>query len=141
MFTPKYPWRQIKASVRLFGGRINQLFSAAVALGILSVLSAMVMTEPRIYYAMSKDSVFFPLFGRLNSDRKTPAFSIFFAGGHWPAPLVFILCNLWIILFSIKSRPVAALVGFVTIAAGGITYALFNRLPKPKVLQPLRNEF
>lgn len=172
-----------KAAAQLFGGRINRLFSAAVALGIMSVLSAMVMTGPRVYYAMSRDGVFFPLFGRLNSDRKTPASSIFLQAaiavgmvlsasfetlliyigftlslfatlavvglvkmrlqrreavglrrrwGYWSAPLVFILCNLWIILFSIKSRPVAALVGLVTIAAGAGVYALFDRYLMPR---------
>ena len=172
-----------KAAVQLFGSRINRLFSGAVALGILSVLSAMVMTGPRIYYAMSKDGTFFPLFGKLNSDRKTPASSIFLQAaialgmvlsasfetlliyigftlslcatlavvglirlrlqhrdtaevrrrwGYWSAPLIFILCNLWIILFSIKSRPVAALVGLVTIGMGLGSYALFNRILKPR---------
>jgi APA family basic amino acid/polyamine antiporter len=171
-----------KAAVHLFGGQISRLFSGAVALGILSVLSAMVLTGPRIYYAMSKDGVFFPIFGRLNASRKTPASSIFLqaaiaAGmvlsasfetlliyigftlslfatltvigmmrlrikrgaedkgyrtwGYPVPPLVFILCNLWIILFSIKSRPVAALIGLATIGSGIAVYAFFGRLQKP----------
>jgi APA family basic amino acid/polyamine antiporter len=37
----------------------------------------MILTGPRVYYAMSKDGVFFELFGRVNQKYKTPAFSIF----------------------------------------------------------------
>ncbi|MFH0730720.1 MAG: amino acid permease [Pseudomonadota bacterium] len=166
------------AAIHLFGGHVSRIFSGAVALGILSVLSAMVMTGPRIYYAMSKDGVFFPIFGKLNSTRKTPASSIFlqaaiavvmvlsasfetlliyigftlslFASltviglmrirsrssdaekgyktwGYPVTPLVFIGCNLWIILFSIKSRPVTALIGLGTIGVGILVYAFFQR--------------
>ena len=172
-----------RAAVRLFGERVSRFFSGAVALGILSVLSAMIMTGPRIYYAMSKDGVFFPVFGRLNSAHKTPASSIFlqaaiaavmvlsasfealliyigftlslFAAltvvglmrirlkhgtdgryyrtwGYPVTPLVFILCNLWIILFSIKSRPAAALTGLGTVAAGLVAYFFFDRFPQLK---------
>lgn len=65
------------AAAALFGSGTSRLFSAAVALGLLSVLSAMIVTGPRIYYAMSRDGLFFGVFGRLSMDRKTPAHSIF----------------------------------------------------------------
>ena len=166
-----------KAAVRLFGGQVSAIFSGAVALGILSVLSAMIMTGPRIYYAMAKDDVFFPIFGRLDPARKTPASSIFLQAaiavamvltasfealliyigftlslfacltviglmrvrmrsgteakqystwGYPVTPLLFIVCNLWIILFSIKSRPSAALIGLGTIVAGIVAYTFFH---------------
>lgn len=66
-----------KSALFLFGGNIGNYFSGAVALGVLSVLSAMIMTGPRVYYAMSKDSIFFERFGRLDRIRRTPASSIF----------------------------------------------------------------
>jgi APA family basic amino acid/polyamine antiporter len=167
-----------KAAVSLFGATVSRFFSGAVALGILSVLSAMIMTGPRIYYAMSRDGVFFPVFGRLNAAHKTPASSIFLqaaiavlmvlsasfetlliyigftlslfasltviglmrirmkspggeAGyrtwGYPVTPLVFVLCNLWIIVFSIKSRPVTALIGLGTIGLGMMIYVFFNQ--------------
>ena len=37
----------------------------------------MIMTGPRVYYAMSKDGLFFELFGKLDKIHKTPAYSIF----------------------------------------------------------------
>ncbi|MCI5222982.1 MAG: amino acid permease [Candidatus Electrothrix sp. AR4] len=70
-----------KAAVGLFGENVSRFFSGAVALGLLSVVSAMVMTGPRIYYAMAKDGVFFSIFGKLNPLHHTPASSIFLQAG------------------------------------------------------------
>ncbi len=70
-----------KAAIGLFGDNISRFFSGAVALGLLSVVSAMVMTGPRIYYAMAQDGVFFPLFAQLNPLHHTPASSIFLQAG------------------------------------------------------------
>jgi APA family basic amino acid/polyamine antiporter len=70
-----------KAAVGLFGENISRYFSGAVALGLLSVVSAMVMTGPRIYYAMAQDGVFFSVFGKLNPLHHTPASSIFLQAG------------------------------------------------------------
>lgn len=64
------------SAASLFGTGISRLFSGAVSLGLLSVVSAMVMTGPRIYYAMSRDSIFFHRFGRLSAERHTPAAAI-----------------------------------------------------------------
>jgi len=148
-----------KSAVSLFGENISRYFSGAIAVGILSALSAMVMTGPRVYYAMSKDGIFFELFGRVSKVRKTPAYSIFLQAGiaiilvvtasfdklllyigftlslftmmtvagmviiriknpspgntygsfGYPVtPLLFILGNLWIIYYSVESRPVTS---------------------------------
>ena len=170
-----------KSASALFGAGISRLFSGAVALGLLSVLSAMILTGPRIYYAMARDGLFFEMFGRLGGNRSTPARSIslqaaiavvlvvsasfdslllyigftlsLFAmlavaglmrvrrqrplsGGTYRTfgypftPLLFILGNLWIIVFSIKSRPVTALFGLGTIGLGILAYLFFNRRHK-----------
>ncbi len=60
----------------LLGENIGKYFGGAIAIGILSALSAMILTGPRVYYAMSRDGVFFKLFGLVNQKYKTPAFSI-----------------------------------------------------------------
>lgn len=67
-----------ESATSLFGKNIGQYFSGAIAIGILSVLSAMIMAGPRVYYAMAKDGVFFELFGKVNRLHRTPAYSIFF---------------------------------------------------------------
>jgi len=166
-----------KSAVSLFGDEISKYFCGAIALGLLSVLSAMIMTGPRVYYAMSKDRVFFGLFGKVNKVRRTPAYSIFLQAGiaivmvvtasfdklllyigftlslsavftvvgmvmirikkpalvtrystfGYPVtPLLFILGNLWIIYFSIKSRPVTSLFGLGTIGIGLLVYLYFR---------------
>jgi len=61
----------------LFGENIGKYLGAAIAIGILSALSAMILTGPRVYYAMSKDGVFFELFARVHKKYKTPACAIF----------------------------------------------------------------
>jgi APA family basic amino acid/polyamine antiporter len=65
-----------ESAASLFGGHISKYFAGAIAIGLLSVLSAMIMTGPRVYYAMSKDGVFFGLFGKVNGLRRTPAYAI-----------------------------------------------------------------
>lgn len=166
-----------ESAIALFGRNIGQFFAAAIAVGLLSVLSAMIMTGPRVYYAMARDGVFFELFGRVNSLHRTPAHSILLQGGlaalliltasfdalllyigftlslsatltvigmirlrfssprlnrpyrtfGYPlTPLLFIAGNLWIICFSIASRPITALLGLGTIGAGGVVYSCFR---------------
>ena len=166
-----------KSAVSLFGNAISKYFSAAIAIGLLSVLSAMIMTGPRVYYAMSKDGVFFELFGKVNKVHRTPAYSIFLQAGiaiimvitasfdklllyigftlslfamltvlgmmvlrlrepyllrnyktfGYPVtPLLFILGNLWIIYFSIKSRPIVSFLGLGTVGLGILVYFYFR---------------
>ncbi|MFP4428795.1 MAG: APC family permease [Desulfovermiculus sp.] len=70
-----------KSARLLFGATAGRLLSLAVALGILSAVSAMIMTGPRIYYAMSRDGVFFTRLAKLDAERRTPACSIALQGG------------------------------------------------------------
>lgn len=65
----------------LFGDGASRWLSFAVAIGILSAVSAMIMTGPRIYYAMSKDRVFFTRLAQVNPRRHTPAWSIVLQAG------------------------------------------------------------
>jgi APA family basic amino acid/polyamine antiporter len=165
-----------KSAISLFGGDISKYFSGAIAIGLLSVLSAMIMAGPRVYYAMSRDGLFFGLFGKVNKARRTPAHAIFLQAGiaiimvitasfdklllyigftlslfamltvagmvrlriRQPAltksyrtpgypltPLLFILGNIWIIYFSIRSRPITSLFGLGTIGLGIVVYCYF----------------
>ncbi|MDY7039093.1 MAG: amino acid permease, partial [Thermodesulfobacteriota bacterium] len=170
-----------KSAVSLFGGDMSKYFSGAIAVGILSVLSAMIMTGPRVYYAMAKDGVFFELFGKVNSLHRTPVYAIFLQAvtavimvitasfdklliyigftlsicamltvvgmvvlrikepglakdyktfGYPVTPSLFILGNLWIIYFSIKSRPITSLFGLATIGLGLLVYLYFGKKEK-----------
>ena len=67
----------LTSATALFGKDVGKYLGAAIAIGILSALSAMILTGPRVYYAMSKDGVFFELFARVHKKYKTPACAIF----------------------------------------------------------------
>lgn len=69
------------SAVSLFGHGVSRYFSGAIAIGLLSVLSAMIMAGPRVYYAMSRDGVFFHRLGKVSSKRRTPAYAIFLQAG------------------------------------------------------------
>lgn len=176
------------AGAHLFGSGIARWLNGAIAIGLLSVLSAMILAGPRVYYAMAKDGIFFSQVGKVNRVRHTPAHAIglqaaiaivmivsaaydklliyigftlslfavltvlglmrlrFKDGSHPSAyrtwgypltPLVFILGNLWIIYFSISSRPAPVLWGLATIAAGVGTYLYFSRFRTPQSAGPL----
>jgi len=167
-----------KSATFLFGDHVSRFFTGAIALGLLSVLSAMIMAGPRVYYAMAKDGVFFELFGKVNKLHKTPAHAIFLQAGiamimvatasfdklliyigftlslcacltvvgmillrlrqpglkreyktpGYPVtPILFVLGNLWIIYFSIKSKPIASLIGLGTIGIGLLVYLCFRK--------------
>ena len=65
-----------KTAEKIFGGKLSFLFTAGITLGLLSVLSAMIIVGPRVYYAMARDGVFFKVFSRVHPEKKTPIFSI-----------------------------------------------------------------
>ncbi|MGO8819754.1 MAG: APC family permease [Desulfomonilaceae bacterium] len=167
-----------KSAVALFGQDVSKYFSAAISLALLSVLSAMIMTGPRVYYAMARDNVFFHSLGKIDTAHGTPAYSIFLQGavavamvvtasfdklliyigftlsiftslaviglirarqrrspsrpgyttpGYPVTPIVFILGNLWTIYFSVMSRPITSLWGFLTVASGVLVFFFFQR--------------
>jgi len=66
------------AAVALFGSRGGGLFSAIMAVGLLSCVSAMVIVGPRVYYAMAKDGCFFPGAARLHPRWLTPVQAILY---------------------------------------------------------------
>ena len=70
-----------KAALALFGPRISQLFAAAIALGLLSLISAMMMTGPRVYLAMAKDGLFFHSISQLSPHTHTPGNAILLQAG------------------------------------------------------------
>jgi APA family basic amino acid/polyamine antiporter len=166
-----------KSAAALFGAGMGTYFSGAIAFALLSVLSAMIMAGPRIYYAMSRDGLFFRLFGTVSKARKTPSYSIFLQGaiaigmvitasfdklllyigftlslfamlavislmrlrtarvregggyrtfGYPVTPLVFILGNLWIIYWTVNSRPATVFWGLATIGTGAVVYLFFR---------------
>ena len=66
------------SATALFGERVGALFSAVMALALVSALSAMVIAGPRVYYAMANDGCFFSDAARIHPRWQTPARSILY---------------------------------------------------------------
>ncbi len=64
------------AAISLFGVKIGSIFSGAITVCLLSVISAMIMTGPRVYYAMARDNAFPRWFGSVNPKHTTPGKAI-----------------------------------------------------------------
>jgi APA family basic amino acid/polyamine antiporter len=68
------------AASRLFGPEIAGIFSALMALGLLSTVNAMVTVGPRVYYAMAKNRAFFRSAALVHPRWHTPVVAILAQG-------------------------------------------------------------
>jgi APA family basic amino acid/polyamine antiporter len=67
-----------QAGEALFGRVGGQVFSAVVIVTVLGSLAGIVMSAPRVYYAMARDGLFFPAAARLHPRFGTPALAVSF---------------------------------------------------------------
>ncbi|HYO62960.1 MAG TPA: amino acid permease [Pyrinomonadaceae bacterium] len=65
-----------QAGEALFGRVGGQVFSAAVVVSVLGSLAGVVMSAPRVYFAMARDGLFFQAAARLHPRFGTPALAI-----------------------------------------------------------------
>lgn len=63
-----------------WGTRTSLLISAVILTSILGATNGMIMTAPRVYYAMARDGIFFRSFGKLSKSFQVPVFSIIMQG-------------------------------------------------------------
>jgi APA family basic amino acid/polyamine antiporter len=68
------------SAANLFGPRVGGLFSALMALSIMSTVSAEVTIGPRVYYAMAKNRAFFSAAARVDPRWHTPVNAIIAQG-------------------------------------------------------------
>lgn len=169
-----------KAAISLFGEKTGSLFSTAITICLMSAISAMIMTGPRVYYAMARDHAFPHWFGDVSSRHTTPGKAIFLQAviaiimvltssfdkllmyigftlslfamltvigliilrmkkpglerpyktfGYPITPVLFILSNLWIIVYSIKDNPFVLFYGGGTIVTGILIYMYYSLKP------------
>lgn len=64
------------AAARLFGGGISTVFTAIMVVTIMGSLNSVIMSSPRIYYAMARDGLFFDSIGCVHPRFKTPTRSL-----------------------------------------------------------------
>jgi APA family basic amino acid/polyamine antiporter len=66
--------------------------SSLILVSIFGATNGMILTGPRVYYAMARDRMFFPLLGRVHPKYKTPHIAILVQGGF--SSLLTLLGNL-----------------------------------------------
>jgi len=65
-----------RATSVLFGGPASGLVSAAVVFSVIGALNGVILSTPRVYYAMAKDKLFFKKVAKLHPRYRTPGFAI-----------------------------------------------------------------
>lgn len=61
----------------MFSGFAGSFFAIAAFISMVGVLNSVIMTQPRLEYAMARDKLFFQSFGHLHPKYLTPDYSIF----------------------------------------------------------------
>jgi basic amino acid/polyamine antiporter, APA family len=69
------------AAARIFGHSVSRAVNGCIALSILSVISVMIMTGPRVYFAMARDGLFFRVFGLVREKGRTPGHAVILQSG------------------------------------------------------------
>ena len=71
---------------RVSGPIASNCLSILILTSILGSLNGLILTGPRVYYAMAQENVFPSVFGRLSDRHRTPAVALIIQGG-WAAAL------------------------------------------------------
>jgi APA family basic amino acid/polyamine antiporter len=69
------------AMAKVIGPSAQEVISILVLISIFGTLNGLVLTGPRVYYAMARDHLFFERFGSLSPRSATPVFSMVAQGG------------------------------------------------------------
>jgi basic amino acid/polyamine antiporter, APA family len=75
-----------EAMTKAYGVMAGKLLALLILMSLLGALNGLILTGPRVYYAMAKDRVFFSQFAQ-NSKYGTPVFALI-AQGTWAAVLM-----------------------------------------------------
>jgi APA family basic amino acid/polyamine antiporter len=75
------------ATVAVFGSGATRFVSVLILVSILGAMNGMILTGPRVYYAMAQEGNFLPAFGRLDRVFHAPSLAIV-VQGLWAIALV-----------------------------------------------------
>lgn len=70
----------------VIGGPAAILVSLLILISIVGAANGMILTGPRVYYAMAEEGLFFPIFGKVSARFRAPVFAILIQG-LWAAGL------------------------------------------------------
>jgi basic amino acid/polyamine antiporter, APA family len=71
---------------KLLGATARSLISLLILISILGSMNGMILTGPRVYYAMARDGIFPRVFGRISDQYRTPTLALIVQGA-WAAVL------------------------------------------------------
>lgn len=74
------------AITRVLGTKTAGFISLLILVSIFGAMNGMILTGPRVYYAMAQDGLFFSAFARLNARYRTPTLAVLVQGA-WAAGL------------------------------------------------------
>jgi APA family basic amino acid/polyamine antiporter len=83
---PHSPAIASAAIATAYGIRASQFVSLLILVSVLGAMNGMVLTGPRVYYAMARDGLFFRRFARTGKTSGAPVFSLCIQG-VWAAGL------------------------------------------------------
>jgi len=117
------------ATVAAFGSGATRFVSILIVVSILGAMNGMILTGPRVYYAMAREGDFLPAFGRLDRFFHAPSLAIVVQGvwavallqlGNFQQLLTHVIFTAWI---------------FYGLAVGGV---MILRKRFPDVARPFR---
>lgn len=117
------------ASIAAFGNGATKFVSILILLSIVGAMNGMILTGPRVYYAMSREGDFLPAFGKLDHVFHAPSLAIVVQGvwaiallqlGNFQQLLTHVVFTAWI---------------FYGLAVGGV---MILRKKFPGVARPFR---
>jgi APA family basic amino acid/polyamine antiporter len=116
------------AATALFGQRVGAVLSLLVALALVSSVSAMMMTGPRVYVAMAEDGLFFRTFTRRSA-----------AGAPWASVLLQGAIGIVLVL-SATFEQLLVYIGFVVSLSStlAVVAAFVLRRREPLAVRPYR---
>jgi len=117
------------AAERLFSPWAKNLTKGLVALSVLGCLSASLLANPRIVFALGRDGLFFKFAGKIHPKYQTPSGAVMFQG-LWAC--VLILWGNFSQILSLLSVPLVILSAF-TVAS-----VFVFRIKRPEVRRPYR---
>lgn len=117
------------AMTALIGPMAGKLVAVAILVSIFSAMNAVVLSAPRVFFAMARDGVFFERLARVHPRFGTPAFAVGASA-------------LWAIVLTMSGRfeqllAYVVVIGWMFYGLGG--FALFcYRWQKPDAVRPFR---
>ena len=112
-----------------FGPAAGRLVSALILVSIASALNGLVLTAPRMYYAMARDGVFFKRLAVVHSGFGTPAFAIL-ATALWAGLLAATGTFVQLLTYVVFT-------GWVFYALGALSIFAYRRR-RPEAMRPFR---